>query len=94
MNSHMSQKPLTIPTPDRNGYGRRFCDLQPAGSPNSAIAACGFAIWCASKIPILYVFTAPSKHRSPNRSSCAIRLRFGCKLGAAMNRMDAPKRQF
>ena len=23
----------------------RFCDLQPPGSPNSAIAACAFAIW-------------------------------------------------
>ena len=39
--------------------------------------------------------TAPSKSRSPNRSSCVICLRFGCGLAAATNIpvcfMDAEK---
>ena len=39
---------------------------------------------CSSRRPC-YSATAPSKCHSPNRSLCAIRLRFGCWLAAATN---------
>ena len=44
----------------------------------SAIAAFGFVIWGVHQKGSFLCLTAPSKHRSPNRSSCAISLRFGC----------------